>query len=162
MTEHGDPHQPHLGYDGYPVADHGHGIGKYIAVFVALCLLTFCSFFTYTDFWRHTMPVGVGWAFMMAVSCTKAMLVVMFFMHLKYEADWKYVLTIPASIMSLFLLFALVPDVGMRVRRYSEERFEHVGTTEDVHELERASAEAQHADHPAGGAHSAAPAAAHH
>ena len=32
---------------------------------------------------------------MMAVSCTKAMLVILFFMHVKYEANWKYVLTIP-------------------------------------------------------------------
>ena len=39
----------------------------------------------------------VGWAFMMAVSCTKAMLVILFFMHVKYEANWKYVLTIPAG-----------------------------------------------------------------
>ena len=35
---------------------------------------------------------------MMAVSCTKAMLVILFFMHVKYEANWKYVLTIPAGI----------------------------------------------------------------
>ena len=34
---------------------------------------------------------------MMAVSCTKAMLVILFFMHVKYEANWKYVLTIPAG-----------------------------------------------------------------
>ena len=37
------------------------------------------------------------WAFMMAVSCTKAMLVILFFMHVKYEANWKYVLTIPGQ-----------------------------------------------------------------
>ena len=43
---------------------------------------------------RHAQP-QIGWAFMMAVSCTKAMLVILFFMHVKYEANWKYVLTIP-------------------------------------------------------------------
>ena len=32
------------------------------------------------------------------------MLVIMFFMHLMWEANWKYVLTIPASMMSIFLL----------------------------------------------------------
>ena len=51
---------------------------------------------------------------MMAVSCTKAMLVILFFMHVKYEANWKYVLTIPAAFMSIFLILALVPDVGLR------------------------------------------------
>jgi cytochrome c oxidase subunit 4 len=58
----------------------------------------------------------------MAVSCTKAMLVILFFMHVKYEANWKYVLTIPAAMMSIFLLLMLVPDVGMRLRHASQER----------------------------------------
>ena len=58
------------------------------------------SFLTYFDFWREHVPVEVSRAFMMAVSCTKAMLVIMFFMHLKWEANWKWVLTVPASVMS--------------------------------------------------------------
>ena len=76
---------------------------------------------------------------MMAVSCTKALLVVLFFMHVKYEANWKYVLTIPASLMAVFLVLALVPDVGARVNgmfgvggKYSEERLSRVGNQEDV------------------------------
>jgi cytochrome c oxidase subunit 4 len=63
---------------------------------------------------------------MMAVSCTKAMLVIMFFMHLLWEANWKWVLTIPATFMSIFLMLMLVPDVGWRQNNgyahYSEER----------------------------------------
>jgi cytochrome c oxidase subunit 4 len=50
------------------------------------------------------------------------MLVICFFMHLIWEANWKYVLTIPASLMSVFLVVALVPDVGQRTRYYAEER----------------------------------------
>ena len=75
---------------------------------------------------------------MMAVSCTKAMLVILFFMHVKYEANWKYVLTIPASMMSIFLMLALVPDVGLRNqeaiggRDVAEERREHMAEPEDV------------------------------
>ena len=59
---------------------------------------------------------------MIAVSCTKAMLVILFFMHVKYEANWKYVLTIPAGMMSIFLMLMLVPDIGLRLRKASEER----------------------------------------
>jgi len=59
---------------------------------------------------------------MMAVSCTKATLVVLFFMHLKWEANWKYVLTVPSALMSVFLVLMLVPDIGLRTRKYSEER----------------------------------------
>ena len=83
-------------------------------------------------------------------------------MHLKYEADWKYVLTIPASIMSMFLLLALVPDVGMRVRRYSEEpRRARVGHRGGHARAGSASAEEQHAEHPASAPHVAAPADHH-
>jgi cytochrome c oxidase subunit 4 len=54
------------------------------------------------------------------------MLVVLFFMHVKYEANWKYVLTIPAAFMSLFLILALVPDVGLRGHWVSEERAQNM------------------------------------
>ncbi len=102
-------------------ADHG-GNGKYWAVFAALCVLSTASFLTTTNWWQTNMGRHVGWSFMMAVSCGKALLVVLFFMHIKYEASWKYVLTIPASIMAIFLGLALVPDIGLRRHHYSEER----------------------------------------
>ncbi len=91
-----------------------HDVSKYVYVFLALCVLTSASAFTYTDIWRDHMRPEVGWAFMMAVSCAKALLVVLFFMHVKYEANWKYVLTVPQCFMAAFLMLALVPDVGMR------------------------------------------------
>jgi cytochrome c oxidase subunit 4 len=100
---------------------HG-GNGKYIVVFLALCVLTGASFFTTSSYWPFKASPHVGWAFMMAVSCTKAMLVILFFMHLLWEANWKYVLTIPAAGMSIFLVCMLIPDVGRRASRYSEER----------------------------------------
>ena len=116
-----------MSHHGLEHADaHGHashdGIAQYIYVFIALCLLTTASFLTYSDYWPFHDQPKIGWAFMMAVSCTKAMLVILFFMHVKYEASWKYVLTIPAAFMSIFLILALVPDVGLRGHWLSEER----------------------------------------
>ena len=64
----------------------------------------------------------VGRTLMILVSCAKAMLVILFFMHLKWEANWKYVLTIPASMMSIFLLLMLVADIMHRGDHYSAER----------------------------------------
>jgi cytochrome c oxidase subunit 4 len=115
-----------------------HGIGKYLAVFAALCVLTGASFFTYSRYWPFHDTPQVGWAFMMAVSCTKAMLVILFFMHVKYEASWKYVLTIPPAIMAIFLMLALVPDVGLRSRMFSEERKARMAQPADVDALEEA------------------------
>jgi len=124
MSDHAvsrDEHTPSVHDD----VSHG-GVGKYLLVFVALCALTLCSFLTYFDFWRDHVSVHASRALMMAVSCTKAMLVIMFFMHLLWEANWKWVLTIPATFMSIFLMLMLVPDVGMRQNNgyahYSRER----------------------------------------
>jgi len=119
--------------------DHGHGgIGKYLLVFAALCGLTTMSFLTYSSFWPWRDEPQVGWAFMMAVSCTKAMLVVLFFMHVLWEANWKYVLTIPAAMMALFLAIMLVPDIGMRNRMAAQERALHMARQSDVKLLEQA------------------------
>jgi len=99
-----------------------HGVGQYLVVFVALCFLTGASFFTYSSWWPFHQEPMVGWIFMMAVSCTKATLVMMFFMHLKWEANWKFVLTIPPAIMSMIVMIALVPDIGLRYRIASSHR----------------------------------------
>ena len=120
MTADDHQHTADHGHDG----DHGHGgVGKYFLVFIFLCVLTSASFFTYSPLWPWKETPSVGWAFMMAVSCTKALLVMLFFMHLLWEANWKYVLTFPAALMCVFLVLMLVPDVGQRTRYYSEQRW---------------------------------------
>ena len=83
---------------------------------------------------------------MMAVSCTKALLVVLFFMHVWWEANWKYVLTIPAAMMAVFLVIMLVPDVGMRNRMVSQERALHMARPSDLLLLEEASGDSGHAE----------------
>ena len=144
MSEFSHPHEGGIQerHDSQEHADHG-GVGKYLLVFAALCVLTGASFFTYSPYW----PFGkhVAWAFMMAVSCTKAMLVIMFFMHLLWEANWKWVLTIPASFMSVFLMLMLVPDIGWRQNngyaRYSTERLLYAPDPPAIEEAEMKEAE---------------------
>ncbi|HEV7282714.1 MAG TPA: cytochrome C oxidase subunit IV family protein [Pirellulaceae bacterium] len=100
-----------------------HGSLKtYLSVFIALCVLTGISFAVANSQALMANP-SVGWSLMMAVSAGKALLVVLFFMHLKYEANWKYVLTIPTLGMAAFLVIALGPDIGARTAQYSEERW---------------------------------------
>ncbi|MGC4003460.1 MAG: cytochrome C oxidase subunit IV family protein [Pirellulales bacterium] len=111
----------HASHDDHGHDDHG-GLAKYIYVFIALCVLTGMSFLTYSDYWPWRGTPKIGHAFMIAVSCTKAMLVILFFMHVKYEANWKYVLTIPAGLMSIFLVLMLVPDIYYRNEHAAQER----------------------------------------
>src|SRR4051794_41684173 len=145
MSDYATTHEDHqeTGHDSHDEIDHG-GIGKYLLVFAALCILTMCSFLTYFPFWRAHVPVPASRALMMAISCTKAMLVIMFFMHLLWEANWKWVLTIPATFMSVFLGLMLVPDVGWRINngyaRYSEERLLYAADPPPVEAAEKKAA----------------------
>ena len=114
--------------------DHG-GNAKFFIIFLALCFLTAMSFFTYSSYWPRALDSdSIKRTFMMAVSCTKAMLVILFFMHLRWEANWKYALTIPASLMSLFLVLMLVPDIGMRLNNASRERQLHMAVEQTEQE----------------------------
>ena len=116
MAEH--PTDSHDHADGEH-ADHG-GVGKYLFVFFFLCILTGTSVGVAYSPVMNTP--SIGWAAMMAVSCGKALLVILFFMHLKWEANWKYVLTVPASVMSIFLVLMLIPDIGRRTNYYAQSR----------------------------------------
>jgi cytochrome c oxidase subunit 4 len=164
MTDHGhhiEERLEHMVAD-HP-DDHSHGgLGLYMAVFAALCVLTGMSFLTYTRFWPFQDQKQVTWAFMMAVSCTKAMLVITFFMHLLWEANWKWVLTIPASMMSVFLLLMLVPDVGLRQDNgwawYSRDRWLYTSNKPPVQESISAALRNEQGNAPG---HAPAPAAAH-
>tara|TARA_B100000945_G_scaffold286287_1_gene257098 strand:+ start:2130 stop:2618 length:489 start_codon:yes stop_codon:yes gene_type:complete len=118
-TEHHDDHDDHEDHE-----DHDH-MPTFIKVFVGLLICTVISTavgFMISWGWFDGNELS-GWGIMLTVSCVKAFLVITFFMHLKWEVGtWKWVLTIPASIMSLFLIVMLVPDVGMRTNHYTHER----------------------------------------
>lgn len=118
---------------GHDHDSHG-GNGKYWVVFGCLVGLTLISFFVGGNEDLKQNSPQVAWATMMAVSCGKALLVMLFFMHLKWEANWKYVLTIPATIMSIFLVMMLVPDVADRGDKYSDYRRQRAAAAELPHD----------------------------
>ena len=92
----------------------------FVIVFVMLCGLTAMSFWISRSSLMEN-PIK-GWMAMMAVSLAKAMLVILFFMHLWWERAWKYALTIPTMIMGTLLVLLLVPDIGFRTEHYSRDR----------------------------------------
>ena len=95
----------------------------FVIVFVMLCALTALSFWIANS---HLMDNPLtGWLAMMTVSVAKAFLVITFFMHLWWEKRWKYVLTVPAILMSALLVILLVPDVADRISTYSKTRSEN-------------------------------------
>jgi cytochrome c oxidase subunit IV len=63
------------------MAKHGPGLGAYFAVFGTLMVLTGVTVAAaYADLGRFAAPVAV------AIACIKATLVVLYFMHVRYES----------------------------------------------------------------------------
>lgn len=89
-------------------------------VFVMLLVLTAMSFWVANSYLMENRTTG--WAAMMAISTAKALLVILFFMHLWWEKSWKYVLTVPVTIIGVVLVLLLIPDVGNRFATYSKTR----------------------------------------
>jgi cytochrome c oxidase subunit 4 len=91
-------------------ADHDHQNVKYAYVFAALCVFTGIS-------WAldivHGIPKAMVVALVLAVAVAKALCVMMFFMHLKFEGNWKYLILAPTSILATGLMIALAPDQAL-------------------------------------------------
>lgn len=90
-------------------ADHGQ---LYKSVFGALCIFTGLSWAA--DELKGLFPNEATLAIVVLVVATfKALAVMLFFMHLKFERAWKYVLLGPTVILAIGLPLALLPDVGV-------------------------------------------------
>lgn len=93
--------------------DHGHSEHhphvNYFGVFIALCLCTAIS--VALDL-VHLTPALLVFA-VLAVACAKAMFVMTYFMHLKFEGRWKFLILLPTAILAMGLMIALAPDMAM-------------------------------------------------
>lgn len=90
-------------------AEDGHHSSPYAAVFGALCVCTALSFaFDFIEI-NHTVVIVL----VMSIAVAKALFVMTYFMHLKFEGNWKLVLLAPTAILAIGLPLALMPDIGI-------------------------------------------------
>lgn len=87
----------------------GHHHVNYQAVFVALCVCTLLSII----FDMVKLPKTVIVALVLSVATAKALFVLTYFMHLKFEGNWKYIILAPTAILAVGLMVALAPDIGL-------------------------------------------------
>jgi caa(3)-type oxidase subunit IV len=66
---------------------------------------------TVSDFWIKNMGPNSGPILVMIVGVSKATLVAMYFMHLKYDWFKLYFMIVPTLIMGTILVCALLPDM---------------------------------------------------
>jgi len=93
----------------HDAADHDSHHVNYFAIFIALLVCTGLSVVF------DLVPLnGIVVTFLvLAVATAKAMFVMTYFMHLKFEGGWKFVILMPTAILAVGLIVALMPDVGL-------------------------------------------------
>jgi cytochrome c oxidase subunit 4 len=98
--------------------DHSHFSTN--TIFVALCICTAVSWFADEAFDLGFMTSRKAISvIVMAVAVAKAQFVMRYFMHLKFEGRWKYVLLLPTAILACGLPLALAPDIALHY--YTED-----------------------------------------
>src|SRR5271165_659773 len=83
----------------------------YGKVWAILAVLTAVEYF-YALFFKDYFPVLV--LGLVSLALVKAGMVGWYFMHLKFEQKWVYILIVPACVMAVFLTLALSPDMAMK------------------------------------------------
>jgi len=100
---HREPEEPH----GRTVATPHHHV-NYLAIFVALVVLTIVT--VLVAFHRFESE-AVNLAVAMLVAATKASLVAMFFMHMKFEGKLIHLIFVVPLVLCVLLIVALIPDI---------------------------------------------------
>ena len=127
--------------------EHGDHHAPYFLVFIALCVCTILSAAADIIDLRSMLGYLGLVVIVFSISTAKALFVMVYFMHLKFEGRWKYVLLAPTVILAIGLPLALLPDIG--VHYYTEvsnqKRFaaEH-GHVHGAHDAGHDSEEAGH------------------
>jgi cytochrome c oxidase subunit 4 len=83
----------------------------YLRVWAALLVLTLIEYWYAFAFKSVFVILLLGLLFWAVI---KAGLVGWFFMHLKYEGNWVYILIVPAFVLATIFVLALTPDMSMQ------------------------------------------------
>ena len=78
-------------------------------IFWTLLFLTVAEYFYAMLTQDHFVLLVLG---LMTLALVKASLVGLYFMHVKFEGKWVYATIVPACILAVLLVLALMPDIG--------------------------------------------------
>ena len=89
----------------------GSGVRPYLVIFVALSVFTALSFAFNFLVREEYIGKHTGFALILAVAVCKAVLVAMFFMHLKFDWFKLYFMIVPVMILGTMMVIVLLPDI---------------------------------------------------
>jgi cytochrome c oxidase subunit IV len=83
----------------------------YMNVFGGLAVLTAIEYYYASIFKDHFGVLITG---LLLLAGIKAGLVGWYFMHLKFEGNWVYILIVPAMVLATIIVLALCPDMVLK------------------------------------------------
>ena len=93
-------------------AEHAHEAhAPYLKVWAALAILTLVEYYYASTFKDFFLILILGLLFL---GRDQGRRVGWYFMHLKFEGNWVYILIVPAFIFATILVLALYPDIAMK------------------------------------------------
>jgi cytochrome c oxidase subunit 4 len=127
-----DEHAAAAGGDHADRGEHFPHVNYWI-IFVILCVLTGVSALADKMGDWGFLHKGVFLTFIvLAVACAKALFVMGYFMHLKFEGKWKFVLLAPTIILAMAIPAALMPDIGSHYYDYAVPQTRETADSDDA------------------------------
>lgn len=83
----------------------------YLKVFAGLAVLTAIEYYYAAIFKDHFGILLIG---LLLLATVKAGMVGWYFMHLKFEGKWVYIMIVPAGVLAVLLTMALCPDMVLK------------------------------------------------
>lgn len=88
---------------------HEHPHVNYMRIFWILLFLTLAEYFYAMLTQENFVLLVLG---LMTLALVKASLVGLYFMHVKFEGKWVFAMIVPACVLAVLLVLALMPDIG--------------------------------------------------
>jgi caa(3)-type oxidase subunit IV len=94
-----------------PDSHAGPGVNAYLVIFGALVVFTAISFVVNYAVRGGSIQSTTGFTLILGVAICKAVLVAMFFMHLKFDWGRLYFMIIPVLVLGGMMVIVLLPDI---------------------------------------------------
>jgi cytochrome c oxidase subunit IV len=83
----------------------------YLKVFWSLLVLTILEY-GFAKYFESRLAFAALVAGLMVLAVTKAFLVGWYFMHLKFEGRWVYLMLVPVCLLAVVVITGLAPDIA--------------------------------------------------
>lgn len=127
---HGEERMGEFGPDE-TLADLAHHHVNYTAIFILLCVCTGLSWGF--DIAKDSLTYPTLIVLVLGVAVCKATFVLLYFMHIRFERAWKYVLLAPTAVLACALPFALAPDIAFHYYNVSAPQRDLEAAEHDAH-----------------------------